>query len=136
MSKRGMKELPPGQFQGLSSAHIGPNRDLAGQLGSRRKTKGLAVALSPPPPNLNRLLSSVASRSLPSRSFPLRAMATTAPPKKKPRTTPLLGTHNGTFHCDEALAIFLLRLLPQYGPSADLIRTRDPALLEDGRRSV
>lgn len=39
-----------------------------------------------------------------------------------------IGTHNGTFHCDEVLACFMLRLLPQY-KDAEIIRTRDPALL-------
>lgn len=60
----------------------------------------------------------------------VRAMSS-LPPTKKARTSPLIGTHSGTFHCDEALAVFLLRLLPAYGPSAELVRTRDPALLED-----
>lgn len=40
------------------------------------------------------------------------------PPSKRPRSrlmaAPRIGTHNGTFHCDEALACALLRLLPQY----------------------
>lgn len=40
-----------------------------------------------------------------------------------------IGTHNGHFHADEALAVYMLRLLPRY-QSADLIRTRDPALLQ------
>ncbi|OLL25440.1 UPF0160 protein [Neolecta irregularis DAH-3] len=40
-----------------------------------------------------------------------------------------LGTHSGTFHADEALAIYLLRLLPKYKHST-LLRSRDPALLE------
>jgi len=39
-----------------------------------------------------------------------------------------IGTHDGTFHCDEALAVFLLRQTPQF-EKADLIRTRDPELL-------
>ena len=43
-------------------------------------------------------------------------------------TGPLIGTHNGHFHADEALAVHLLRLLPTY-QSSPLIRTRDPALL-------
>ncbi|KAL2826092.1 metal-dependent protein hydrolase [Aspergillus cavernicola] len=47
---------------------------------------------------------------------------------KKARTSPLIGTHNGHFHADEALAVYLLRLLPTYSQSP-LIRTRDPALL-------
>ena len=40
-----------------------------------------------------------------------------------------IGTHNGHFHADEALAVYMLRLLPTYSDSK-LIRTRDPALLE------
>ncbi|KAI9879976.1 MAG: hypothetical protein M1830_006093 [Pleopsidium flavum] len=56
-------------------------------------------------------------------------MATeTAPKRLKTSTTPLIGTHNGHFHADEALAVYLLRLLPTYTPST-LVRTRDPALL-------
>ena len=52
---------------------------------------------------------------------------------KRPKTngahsTPIIGTHNGHFHADEALAVYLLRLLPTYTSSA-LLRTRDPALL-------
>ncbi|KAK2102094.1 UPF0160 protein myg1, mitochondrial [Saguinus oedipus] len=40
------------------------------------------------------------------------------PPSKRPcsklMAPPRIGTHNGTFHCDEALACALLRLLPEY----------------------
>ncbi|KAK2578964.1 hypothetical protein KPH14_011167 [Odynerus spinipes] len=39
-----------------------------------------------------------------------------------------IGTHNGTFHCDEALAIFMLKLLPRY-KDAVIIRSRDPDIL-------
>lgn len=49
---------------------------------------------------------------------------------KRVKTNPLIiGTHNGHFHADEALAVYMLRLLPDYS-SAALVRTRDPALLE------
>lgn len=41
-----------------------------------------------------------------------------------------IGTHNGHFHADEALAVYMLRLLPQY-QDALLVRTRDPALLQE-----
>lgn len=34
-----------------------------------------------------------------------------------------VGTHNGTFHCDEALGCFMLRLTSKY-KDADIIRTR------------
>ncbi|KAL4655719.1 UPF0160 protein MYG1, mitochondrial [Arapaima gigas] len=40
-----------------------------------------------------------------------------------------IGTHNGTFHCDEVLACFFLRQLPEY-KDADIVRTRDPTLLD------
>lgn len=42
--------------------------------------------------------------------------------------TKVIGTHDGSFHCDEALAISMLKCLPEY-ESALVIRTRDPALL-------
>ncbi|CAL5204103.1 unnamed protein product [Lathyrus oleraceus] len=40
-----------------------------------------------------------------------------------------VGTHSGTFHCDEALACFILRLSKLFS-GADIVRTRDPKLLE------
>uniref|UniRef100_UPI00398E3E7B MYG1 exonuclease n=1 Tax=Pristiophorus japonicus TaxID=55135 RepID=UPI00398E3E7B len=43
---------------------------------------------------------------------------------------PRIGTHDGTFHCDEALACFLLRQLPEY-QNAQIVRTRDPKLLAE-----
>nr|POF10133.1 upf0160 protein [Quercus suber] len=48
--------------------------------------------------------------------------------KRVKMSAPIVGTHNGHFHADEALAVFLLRLLPTY-KEASLIRTRDPELL-------
>lgn len=42
--------------------------------------------------------------------------------------TPLLGTHDGTFHCDEALAIAMLTLLPEYREST-VLRSRNPEYL-------
>eukprot|EP00116_Pleurobrachia_bachei_P006405 sb/3466667/ len=41
-----------------------------------------------------------------------------------------IGTHSGTFHCDEALACFMLRQLPTY-KDALLVRSRDPSVLSD-----
>ncbi|KAJ5923009.1 hypothetical protein N7516_010712 [Penicillium verrucosum] len=49
--------------------------------------------------------------------------------KKLKTSSPLIGTHNGHFHADEALAVYLLRLLPTYA-SSPLVRSRDPAELE------
>lgn len=36
-----------------------------------------------------------------------------------------IGTHSGVFHCDEALACFMLKQLPEYR-DADIVRTRNP----------
>lgn len=40
-------------------------------------------------------------------------------------------THNGTFHCDEALACGLLKALPKFS-ALQVCRTRDKALIEQG----
>lgn len=40
----------------------------------------------------------------------------------------LLGTHDGSFHCDEAMALSFLKILPEYRDS-DILRTRNPELL-------
>ncbi|KAI1425055.1 putative UPF0160 protein C27H6.8 [Xylaria sp. FL1777] len=40
----------------------------------------------------------------------------------------VIGTHNGHFHADEALAVHMLRQLPAYA-TASLVRTRDAAVL-------
>ena len=39
-----------------------------------------------------------------------------------------IGTHDGSFHCDEALAISMLKCLPQF-ESAVVVRTRKPDIL-------
>ncbi|WWC88465.1 uncharacterized protein L201_003376 [Kwoniella dendrophila CBS 6074] len=51
------------------------------------------------------------------------------PIAKRMKSTKVIGTHSGTFHCDEALAVFMLRMTDEY-KDADLVRTRDPAKLE------
>ncbi|WOL07542.1 UPF0160 protein [Canna indica] len=40
-----------------------------------------------------------------------------------------VGTHNGSFHCDEALGCFMIRLTNKFS-GAEIVRTRDPQLLE------
>lgn len=44
--------------------------------------------------------------------------------EKNSKLTLKIGTHSGVFHCDEVLACFMLKQLPQYH-DADIIRTRD-----------
>ncbi|XP_025738946.2 MYG1 exonuclease isoform X1 [Callorhinus ursinus] len=67
-----------------------------------------------------------------SRPRPRVLSLESVPPPKRPRGSlmapPRIGTHNGTFHCDEALACALLRLLPEYR-DAEIVRTRDPEKL-------
>lgn len=58
-----------------------------------------------------------------------RTMATEVAAKRVKMDTVTIGTHNGHFHADEALAVYMLRMLPTYS-SAGLVRTRDPALLD------
>ncbi|XP_027336189.1 UPF0160 protein MYG1, mitochondrial isoform X2 [Abrus precatorius] len=40
-----------------------------------------------------------------------------------------VGTHNGSFHCDEALGCFMIRLTDRFN-NAEIVRTRDPHVLE------
>ncbi|CAL1366447.1 unnamed protein product [Linum trigynum] len=47
----------------------------------------------------------------------------TSTPRKR------VGTHNGSFHCDEALACFMIRLADKFS-GAEIVRTRDPKVLE------
>ncbi|KAG5539419.1 hypothetical protein RHGRI_019828 [Rhododendron griersonianum] len=41
----------------------------------------------------------------------------------------VVGTHNGSFHCDEALGCFMIRLTDKFS-AAEIVRTRDPQVLE------
>lgn len=43
---------------------------------------------------------------------------------KSVRLNKKIGTHSGVFHCDEALACFMLKQLPEYC-DADIVRSRD-----------
>ncbi|KAK7478612.1 hypothetical protein BaRGS_00030144 [Batillaria attramentaria] len=51
------------------------------------------------------------------------------PPAKKVHTMVKIGTHNGSFHCDEVLACFMLKQLPRY-KDAEIVRTRDQKQLD------
>jgi uncharacterized UPF0160 family protein len=61
-------------------------------------------------------------------------MSTLEPSSKRVKmsdgsSVPVIGTHNGHFHADEALAVYLLRQLPAY-KNAQLVRTRDAERLQ------
>lgn len=45
------------------------------------------------------------------------------------KTLKRIGTHDGVFHCDEVLACFMLRRLPEF-TNSDVIRTRDEKILD------
>ncbi|KAB1216395.1 UPF0160 protein [Morella rubra] len=57
------------------------------------------------------------------RQLTPRLMATNAPLKR-------VGTHNGSFHCDEALGCFMIRLTDKFS-NAEIVRSRDAQVLED-----
>lgn len=65
---------------------------------------------------------------LPTATFSRVLGMTSEPVAKKVHKMPKIGTHNGSFHCDEVLACYLLKTLDQY-KEAEIIRTRDPSLL-------
>lgn len=50
------------------------------------------------------------------------AFSTGSPPPLK-----RVGTHNGSFHCDEALGCFMIRLTNRFS-GAEIVRTRDPTV--------
>ena len=50
--------------------------------------------------------------------------------KKQKMSKATIGTHSGTFHCDEALGCFLLQQTSQFA-GAEIVRTRDPEVLKD-----
>lgn len=43
-------------------------------------------------------------------------------------TSVQIGTHDGVFHCDEVLACYMLKCLPEY-KNAEIVRTRDRDIL-------
>ncbi|XP_060525646.1 MYG1 protein [Cylas formicarius] len=49
---------------------------------------------------------------------------------KSPRLIKKIGTHDGMFHCDEALACFMLKQLPIY-KDAEIVRTRNSSILDE-----
>lgn len=63
--------------------------------------------------------------SVPRQSF----IALMASQPKKMNPSKIIGTHNGTFHCDEVLACCMLKMLPEYD-DAKIVRTRDENVLK------
>ncbi|KAG7493499.1 hypothetical protein JOB18_009987 [Solea senegalensis] len=71
------------------------------------------------------------SRSVDDICFRPRHMSSEAKRLRSEKMTgKKIGTHNGSFHCDEVLACFFLRQLPEY-KDAEIVRTRDPVQLAE-----
>lgn len=74
-------------------------------------------------------LSSKAASSALLQNLQTAQVVCTAPPvSTDPGSRKLIGTHDGTFHCDEALAVSMLKCLPEF-KDAIVVRTRVPAEL-------
>jgi hypothetical protein len=73
---------------------------------------------------LSRSTSVLAARG--KRNPPKTRNMAASPPSQRPKTEHVtIGTHSGNFHCDEALACYMLKKLPEYG-DAIIVRSRDP----------
>jgi hypothetical protein len=58
------------------------------------------------------------------------AASGTAP--KRAKMGRVIATHSGSFHCDEALACYLLKQTSKFGgPDTSIVRSRDPEILKD-----
>lgn len=51
--------------------------------------------------------------------------------KKIKMASKTIVTHNGSFHCDESLACFLLHQTDEF-KNAKIVRSRDPAIIDSG----
>ncbi|XP_075146483.1 MYG1 protein isoform X2 [Haematobia irritans] len=56
--------------------------------------------------------------------------AATSPKRQCTEAKPIIGTHSGTFHCDEVLACFMLKQLPEYS-NAEIFRSRNDTELRE-----
>jgi uncharacterized UPF0160 family protein len=87
-------------------------------------------------PAFARTISTAAAASFLPRVRILRSAATICPPVRlaffrmsvAPAVSKMIGTHNGTFHCDEVIAVAMLKHIKQYS-NATVVRTRDEAVL-------
>ncbi|XP_011270216.1 hypothetical protein CAOG_08616 [Capsaspora owczarzaki ATCC 30864] len=57
-------------------------------------------------------------------------LITDKPQRESRPGRPVVCAHDGTFHCDEALACFMLKLTDKFA-NADIVRTRVPAVLAE-----
>jgi hypothetical protein len=64
------------------------------------------------------------------------SVVSTLNPNPAPAGYYLIGTHDGSFHCDEALAISMLQLHPTYSNKITVLRTRNPEFLAVSEHSM
>ncbi len=60
----------------------------------------------------------------------VRVMSVTSPSTTTKRKMVQIGTHNGSFHCDEALGCYLLQKSDRFKDS-EVVRSRDQEVLKD-----
>lgn len=60
----------------------------------------------------------------------VRVYSTATSPSPSELSVKKVGTHNGSFHCDEALGCFMIRLVDKFS-GADIVRTRDPKVTKN-----
>lgn len=87
-----------------------------------------ALSLKAVPSLLVSKLASVRCSSISPRARPV--FMSSADVRSHKRSMVRIGTHSGTFHCDEALGCFLLKQTPEF-KDADIVRSRDPKVLQD-----
>lgn len=63
-------------------------------------------------------------------SLRIKSMSVLKKAKLAMTNVPVICTHSGSFHADESLAVFMLRLLPKYADSP-IVRSRDPKAWEE-----
>ncbi|CAN6929674.1 unnamed protein product [Brassica oleracea] len=101
-------------------------KDTSQNFSSKKKlhfdSKGLIRNLSLLP------LPLVAAAMVPSAVVRVYSTTTTTPASPSEVSVKKVGTHNGSFHCDEALGCFMIRLSHKFS-GADIVRTRDPKIL-------
>ncbi|KAI0501024.1 hypothetical protein KFK09_019242 [Dendrobium nobile] len=63
------------------------------------------------------------------RVFSMATTAAFSTGSPNPNALKRVGTHNGSFHCDEALGCFMIRLTEKFA-GAEIVRSRDPQVLD------
>ena len=82
-----------------------------------------------PSPATQKWFQSVANATVVSKLEDLPGYTINADSSDSDSIPPFLCTHHGGFHCDEALALAMLKILPEY-QDLPIVRTRDMSIIE------